>query len=108
MFKYSNFYYPDIDINDLKLRIENRVDEMFKEGLIKEVEYVLSLGYNSKNSIALQGIGYKEVLRYLNNEITLDNCKELIKLSHIKYAKRQITWFEGEGRGYILNKVSFK
>ncbi len=107
VFNYSKFYYPIFNFNDLKLKITGRVDEMFKQGLVSEVENIIKLGYNT-NCVALKGIGYREVVMFLKNEIDLNTCIELVKQSHIKYAKRQITWFEGEGRGYILNKVSFK
>jgi len=75
-------------------RINNRVDEMFLEGLLQEVKNFYDLKINSK---ALNtAIGYKELYRYFNNEITLDEAKELIKKNSRHYAKRQYTWFNNQ------------
>lgn len=97
------FLYPDYLWNLLDKRIADRVELMFKNGLVNEVKDVLKLF--PKESIALQGTGYKEVLKYLEGEIDLQECINLVKISHRQYAKRQITWFEGIGRGYKLFKV---
>ena len=51
---------------------------------------------------ASQAIGYKETVSYLNGEISLDQARELIKLSTRRYAKRQLTWFRHEARAYRL------
>lgn len=101
----SLFIYPNYDWQELKIKIEHRVEQMFKQGLVEEVEKVLELGY-PKDSVALQGTGYKEVIKYLNKQVSLQKCIELVKISHKQYARRQRTWFEGEGRGYKLNRVS--
>lgn len=98
------FLYPDYNWEDLTLKIGSRVEKMFKEGLVKEVEDVLLKGF-SKSCVALQGTGYKEVIQYLEGDIDLKSCIELVKISHRQYARRQRTWFEGEGRGYNLLKV---
>lgn len=98
--KYEfEMYYPKFDWDELKAKIENRVDEMFKEGIVEETKKVLEMGF-PEDSVALQGIGYREVLRFLRNEISLPECIQLVKTAHTQYAKRQITWFEGKGRGY--------
>lgn len=102
-----DFYYPVFELSELKKKIAIRVEEMFKEGLIEETQNVLKLGY-AKNSIALQGIGYKEVLEYLDNKATLPETIKKVKTAHIKYAKRQITWFEGAGRNYKLKKALYQ
>lgn len=71
--------------------INNRVDEMFKKGLEEEVKNLYNLNPTSK---ALNcAIGYKELIKYFNHEITLEEAKELIKLNSRHYAKRQYTWF---------------
>jgi len=101
------FFYPKYKWEDLKLQIEKRVEEMFKEGLVLETQNILDLGF-TKDSIALQGIGYKEVISYLNKEINLEKTIELVKIGHKQYAKRQRTWFEGKGRGYNLKIIDFK
>jgi tRNA dimethylallyltransferase len=74
-------------------RINKRVDTMFERGLIEEVKKLIDLGYE-KNSIAMQALGYKEVLSYLRGEITLDEAVYIIKRDTRHYAKRQITWFK--------------
>ncbi len=74
-------------------RINKRVDLMLDAGLIPEIENLLKKGITKENQ-SMQGIGYKEVLEYLNGEITLDECIEKIKLNTRHYAKRQITYFK--------------
>lgn len=72
--------------------IENRVDEMIVRGLVDEVQNILSLGYSKKIN-SLNTVGYKEIISYLENEITLERAIELIKRNTRRYAKRQMTWF---------------
>ena len=81
------------DRETLYARINNRVDTMFKEGLLKEVE---SLYMDNINTKAMLSIGYKELYKYFDNEITLDEAKELIKRNSRRYAKRQFTWFNNQ------------
>jgi|GEM_PF-418129 len=98
------FLYPEFDREELFKRINNRVLEMFKKGLVKEVKFLIDHGF--KNVKPMQGIGYKEVIEYLERKITKQRCIEKIQQSHRNYAKRQITWFEGKGRGYNLTRVT--
>ena len=72
-------------------RINKRVDLMIENGLIKEVEDILKK-YNDFPT-AMQGLGYKEVVEYLNNNITKEEMIEKIKQETRRYAKRQLTWF---------------
>ena len=74
-------------------RINKRVDEMFKNGLIDEVNGLLSRGISFENQ-SMQAIGYKECKAYFSGEIDLNTLKELIKQHTRNYAKRQITWFK--------------
>lgn len=74
-------------------RINKRVDIMKEQGLFKEVEELLAGGV-LKNSQSMQGIGYKEAVMAINNEITKDESIELIKKNSRNYAKRQLTWFK--------------
>jgi tRNA dimethylallyltransferase len=76
----------------LYANIENRVDEMVKSGLVDEVKNILAQGY-SKELNALNTVGYKEIISYLENEIPLERAVELIKRNTRRYAKRQMTWF---------------
>ena len=77
--------------------IENRVDEMIKSGLVKEVEKIIANGYDKKLN-SLNTVGYKEIISYLDNEITLDRAVELIKRNTRRFAKRQMTWFRKDER----------
>lgn len=79
------------DRDNLYNIIDKRVDKMFEEGLINEVKSFYDKGINSK--VLSGAIGYKEIYSYLNNEISLDESKELIKKNSRHYAKRQYTFF---------------
>lgn len=74
--------------------INNRVDKMFDNGLLNEVKYFYDKNIFTKPLI--NGIGYKELYKYFNNEITLDDAKELIKKNSRHYAKRQYTFFNNQ------------
>ena len=78
---------------NLYSRVDQRVDEMIKEGLEDEVRGLLAKGYLSENTTAAQAIGYKEMLSYIKGEESLESSIEKIKLSTRRYAKRQLTWF---------------
>ena len=75
-------------------RINNRVVNMFQEGLIEEVENLINK-YGITN-ILKRAIGYKEVIEYLNMNISLEECIELIQKNSRHYAKRQYTWFNNK------------
>jgi len=82
-------------------RINRRVDKMLEMGLVDEVRHLVELGYD-KSTIAMQGLGYKEILAYLRGEITLDEAIYILKRDTRHYAKRQITWFKRiEGVNWI-------
>lgn len=81
------------DRDKLYERINLRVDIMFDIGLIEEVEQLLKSGVNP-DCQAFKGIGYKEVVEYINGRITLDECRDLIKKNTRHFAKRQITWYK--------------
>ena len=73
-------------------RINKRVDQMLEQGLIEEVKKILEK--YSYFPTAMQGLGYKEVIEYLENKITKEEMIEKIKKETRHYAKRQITWFK--------------
>lgn len=79
------------DRQELYDRIDKRVDIMLDMGLLDEVKKVNEKGISPT---ALQGLGYKEIIEYLNNEITLEEAIEKIKQETRRYAKRQMTWFK--------------
>jgi len=98
-------YYPITNRIELYEKINSRVEAMFEEGLIDEVQRLIKMGYAKTKP--MEGMGYKEVTAFLNEEITLKEAKAKIQQSHRNYAARQMTWFEGEGRGYDLTKVDY-
>lgn len=75
-------------------RIDRRVDEMLEQGLECEVRTLRDSGKLPPSSTAAQGIGYKELLLYLDGELSLDTAIELVKKNTRNYAKRQLTWFK--------------
>ena len=81
------------DRDKLYERINLRVDMMFDAGLIEEVEQLVKSEVNP-DCQAFKGIGYKEVVEYMNGGITLDECRDLIKKNTRHFAKRQITWYK--------------
>ena len=83
---------PDREI--LYDSINKRVDTMFEKGLVNEVKELLNK-YQLSNT-AKAAIGYKEVIDYLNGELSLEECKELIKKRTRNYAKRQVTFFKNQ------------
>ncbi|MBR2190258.1 MAG: tRNA (adenosine(37)-N6)-dimethylallyltransferase MiaA [Eubacterium sp.] len=90
---YNFAYYVLNDDRDVLYdRINKRVDLMFEKGLVDEVK---ALGLDKTNQ-SMQGIGYKEVLEYLNDNLSLEETKELIKKNTRHFAKRQLTWFRHE------------
>ena len=81
-----------IDGYELTKSIRNHKYYIIKEGLINEVKNLLKMGY-TKDMISMQGIGYKEIIKYLDGEYTLDEAIDIIKRDSRRYAKRQLTWF---------------
>lgn len=96
--KYNPKYKPIIivlnrDREVLYDRINRRVDIMLENGLLDEIKNLLKMGYK-KDMISMQGIGYKEMIKYLDGEYTYEEAVEIIKRDSRRYAKRQITWFK--------------
>jgi len=94
-------YALNWDREKLYERIDKRVDIMIEQGLIEEVKEV----YNKyeKFPTAMQGLGYKEVVQYLENELTKEEMIEKIKQETRRYAKRQLTWFRKNKQTIWLN-----
>ena len=82
-------------------RINKRVDLMIQQGLVKEVEGILER--HKKFPTAMQGLGYKEVVQYLNGEISELEMIDKIKMETRRYAKRQLTWFRKNKQSVWLN-----
>lgn len=104
---YNSLYFVLNDDRDrVYSRIDKRVDIMFENGLESEVKQLLSMGC-LKNSVAMQGIGYKEVIDYLDGAYNLETAIATIKLNTRHFAKRQITWFKREKEVVWLNYPEF-
>ena len=84
-------YAIDWDREELYNRINKRVDIMIKQGLIEEVKKILEK--YKEFPTAMQGLGYKEVVEYLEGKTTKEEMIEKIKMETRRYAKRQLTWF---------------
>lgn len=85
----------DVKKSDLYECINKRVEEMFRRGLVDEVKDLISKGYKNCGSL-LQAVGYKEVLQYLNGEISLNKCNSEVAKNTRRLAKKQMTWFRSE------------
>ena len=119
----NNSYRTDVNIKfiginpereKLNLRIENRVDSMISDGLVEEVKKL----YQYKDLNALNTVGYTEIFKHIDGDISLNEAIDLIKLNTRKYSKRQMTWFRrnkdilwyDDGEGYfqdILDNLNF-
>lgn len=98
-------------LNDLRerlyRRIDRRVDEMLEKGLVDEVEGLRRMGCH-KGMVSMQGLGYKEILAYLEGETTLEEAVEILKRDTRHFAKRQLTWFRREREVIWVNKNEFQ
>ena len=121
--KRDNSYRTDINIKfiginpereKLNLRIENRVDNMISDGLLEEVKKL----YQYKGLNALNTVGYSEIFKYIDGDLSLEDAIDQIKSNTRKYSKRQMTWFRknkeiiwySDGENYfedILEELKF-
>lgn len=101
---YDVYYYV-LTMNRDKLyeRINKRVDIMIEKGLLEECIKLREMGYTSDMQ-SMQGIGYKEILYYLENKISFEDAVNMIKQGSRNYAKRQLTWFRRDKRCIFLDK----
>ena len=86
----------DWNREELYDRINKRVDVMIDNGIIDEAKMLLDSGVD-RSSTCWQAIGYKEMLKYLEGEETLEQAADRIRIGTRHYAKRQLTWFRGMG-----------
>lgn len=84
-------------------RIDRRVDIMLEHGLVDEVKALMTDGY-TRNMVSMQGLGYKEIIDYLNGESTLEDAIYILKRDTRHFAKRQLTWFKREKEVTWVNK----
>ena len=87
-------------------RIDLRIDQMLEEGLLEEVTSLKNKGY-TKDMVSMQGLGYKEILDYLNGECTLEDAVYILKRDTRHFAKRQLTWFRRERDVIWIDKNKF-
>lgn len=76
---------------------------MVEEGLLEEVQALKEEGY-SRDLVSMQGLGYKEILAYLEGEISLDEAIYILKRDTRHFAKRQLTWFRREKEVIMVDK----
>jgi tRNA dimethylallyltransferase len=104
---YDSYYFVLTDEREkLYHNIDIRVDMMIEEGLVDEVRTLVDMGCK-RDSVAMQGLGYKEIIDYLDGKITLDDAVYRIKRDTRHFAKRQLTWFRREKNVIWINKTKF-
>lgn len=102
------FFILNMPREKLYERINLRVDLMVKDGLINEVSSILEKGYK-KDLVSMQGIGYKEIISYLQEEISFEEAIYTIKRDTRRFAKRQLTWFKHQAKDAIwLDTLQFE
>jgi len=105
---YNSCYFVLNDARErLYARIEQRVDEMLAMGLVEEVRKLQALGCH-RGMVSMQGLGYKEILAYLEGEVTLEQAIEILKRDTRHFAKRQLTWFRREQDVIWVDKSAFE
>ena len=87
---------------ELYRRIDERVEAIFQHGFIEEVKLLFEKGYG-ESLISMEAFGYREVMQFLRNEISLEEAKGKIKRNTHHYARRQLTWFRKDQRITWLN-----
>ena len=93
---YRLFYYVlTCERKTLYERIDRRVDLMLEQGLLEEVKRLRDMGC-SRGMVSMQGLGYKEILDYLDGDCTLEEAVYVMKRDTRHFAKRQVTWFKRE------------
>lgn len=108
--KESPYQFAYFVLNDhrelLYERIEKRIDEMLEEGLIDEVKGLKERGF-TKDMVSMQGLGYKEILDYLDGNLTLEEAVYILKRDTRHFAKRQLTWFRREPEVSWIHKYEY-
>ena len=89
------YYVLNMDRSTLYDRIDLRVDKMIEAGLEEEVKQLKAMGC-TRDMVSMQGLGYKEILDYLNGELSLEEAVYILKRDTRHFAKRQLTWFKRE------------
>lgn len=100
------YFVLNRDRSVLYKRIDKRVDLMIEEGLLEEVRELKEKGY-TKKLVSMQGLGYKEILDYLDGECSLEAAIYRLKRDTRHFAKRQLTWFRRERETIFVEKENF-
>ena len=104
-YNFAYFVLTD-DRERLYGRIEARIDRMLEEGLVEEVAALAAAGC-TREMVSMQGLGYKEILDYLDGKATLEEAIYTLKRDTRHFAKRQLTWFRRERDVIWINKKEF-
>ena len=104
-YNFAYFVLTD-DRDNLYKRIDMRVDIMLENGLVKEVQKLKDMGYH-RDMVSMQGLGYKEILDYLDGKCSLDEAVYVLKRETRHFAKRQLTWFRRERDVIWLDKQKY-
>lgn len=104
---YNSCYFVLNDERErLYARIEQRIDEMLAQGLAEEVRGLRDMGCR-RGMVSMQGLGYKEIMAWLEGEITFEQAVETLKRDTRHFAKRQLTWFRREKDVIWVDKNEF-
>ena len=104
---YNTAYFVLNDHRErLYEKIDRRVDQMLDEGLVEEVRRLAQMGY-TRDMVSMQGLGYKEILAYLEGEYSLEEAVYVLTRDTRHFAKRQLTWFRREKDVIWVNKPDF-
>lgn len=104
-YNFAYFVLND-DRQRLYERIEERVDQMLKQGLLEEVSALAAAGC-TRDMVSMQGLGYKEILDYLDGRCTLEEAVYTLKRDTRHFAKRQLTWFRRERDVLWIEKPAY-
>ncbi len=101
-----SYFVLNDDREKLYERINLRVDKMIEDGLVEEVQKLIDMGC-TRDMVSMQGLGYKEIIDYLNGDISLEEAIYIIKRDTRHFAKRQLTWFRREKDVQWVHKSEF-
>lgn len=104
-YEFRYFVLND-DRDRIYQRIDQRIDQMLEEDLVSEVRSLQDMGC-SREMVSMQGLGYKEILSYLNGECTLEEAVYILKRDTRHFAKRQLTWFRREREVIWINRPDY-
>lgn len=100
------YFVLNDDRQVLYARIDQRIDQMLEAGLVTEVRMLKDMGC-TRDMVSMQGLGYKEILDYLEGRCTLDDAIYILKRDTRHFAKRQLTWFRREPDVIWLNRTDY-